>query len=148
MPALGLEILVRMKILAEDFAGAAAMTAIAAPKSPAQNRFEGVVLTALFQGFPTFAAAALLLKLARHDMSGGVVPFVLLASIFHGLLTPWVARKFPKFVRHGYEPLFFDISLSFAGKLEKWRVQPTVSLQLLTNVMLLSLLAVAVVSAG
>ena len=60
-----------MIVLAEDFSGDAAMNAIAAPKSSAQNRLEGFVLTALFQGFPTFAAAALLLKLARHEIAGG-----------------------------------------------------------------------------
>ena len=122
------------------------MNAITASKSSTQNRLEGFVLTVLFQGFPTFAAAALLLKLARHDIAGGAVLFVVMASIFHGLLTPWLAPKFPKFFRNGYEPLFFDASLSFAEKLEKWRVQPATSLQLVTNVLLLSLLAMAVVS--
>ena len=47
------------------------MNAIAAPKSSAQNRLEGFALTAILQGFPSFAAAALLLKLARHDIAGG-----------------------------------------------------------------------------
>ena len=64
----------------------------------------------------------------------------------HGLLTPWLAPKFPKFFRHGYEPLFFNASLSFVEKIEKWRAQPTTSLQLVTNVLLLSLLAVGVMS--
>ena len=61
---------------------------------------------------------------ACHDITGGAVLFVVMASIFHGLLTPWLAPKFPKFFKHGYEPLFFNASLSFAEKLEKWRVQP------------------------
>ena len=43
-----------------------------------------------------------------------------MASIFHGLLTPWLAPKFPKFFKHGYEPLFFNASLSFIEKIEKW----------------------------
>ena len=62
-------------------AGAAAMNAIAAPKSSTQNRLEGFALTAILQGFPSFAAAALLLKLARHDIAGGVVLFVVLTSV-------------------------------------------------------------------
>ena len=124
------------------------MNAIAAPKSSTQNRLEGLALTFLLQGFPTFAGAALLLKLAHHDIAGGGVVFVATASIFHGLLTPWLAPKFPKFFRHGYEPLFFNAGLSFIEKIEKWRAQPTTSLQLLTNVMLLSLLAVGVMSMG
>ena len=122
------------------------MNAIAAPKSRSLNRLEGFALTAIFQGFPTFAAAALLLKLARHDIAGNVVFFVVAASIFHALLTPWLAPKFPKFFKHSYEPLFFDASLSFAEKIAKWRAQPMVSLQLVTNVMMLSLLAVGVVA--
>jgi hypothetical protein len=38
------------------------MNAIAAPKSSAQNRLEGFALTAILQGFPAFAAAALTLS--------------------------------------------------------------------------------------
>ena len=90
-------------------------------KSSAQNRLEGFALTAILQGFPAFAAAALLLKLARQDIAGGVVLFVVLTSVLHGLFTPWLAPKFPKFFRHGYEPLFFNAGLSFAEKIGKWR---------------------------
>ena len=89
------------------------MNAIAAPKSSALNRLEGFALTAILQGFPTFAATALLLKLARHDITGGPVLLVVTASVLHGLFTPWLAPKFPKFFRHGYEPLFFNAGLSF-----------------------------------
>lgn len=119
------------------------MNAMTARKSRALNRFEGFALTAILQGLPTFAGAALLLKLARHDIAGGIVLFVAMASIFHGLLTPWLAPKFPRFFGNSYEPLFFDAGLSFAGKIEQWRAQPATSLQLVTNVLMLSLLAVA-----
>jgi hypothetical protein len=122
------------------------MNAIAAPKSSAQNRLEGFALTAILQGFPSFAAAALLLKLARHDIAGGVVLFVVLTSVLHGLFTPWLAPKFPKLFRHGYEPLFFNAGLSFAEKIAKWRERPTTSVQLVTSELMLALLAVAVVS--
>ena len=44
------------------------------------NRLEGFALTAIPQGFPKFAASALLLKLARHDIVGSVVFFVGLTS--------------------------------------------------------------------
>ena len=98
------------------------------------------------QGFPTFAAAGLLLKFVRHEIAGGVLLFVVMASAFHGLLTPWLGPRFPKFFKQSDEPLFFNARLSFAEKIEKWRVQPMVSLQLVTNVLLLSVLAVAVVS--
>ena len=84
----------------------------------------------------------------RHDIAGGVVLFVVLTSVLHGLFTPWLAPKFPKLFRHGYEPLFFNAGLSFVEKIEKWRAQPTTSLQLVTNVLLLSLLAVGVMSMG
>jgi len=122
------------------------MNAIAALKSSTQNRLEGFALTAILQGFPSFAAAALLLKLARHDIAGGVVLFVVLTSVLHGLFTPWLAPKFPKFFRHGYEPLFFNASLSFSEKIAKWRERPTTSVQLVTSELMLALLAVAVVS--
>ena len=122
------------------------MNALAVPKSPMQNRLEGFALTAILQGFPTFAATALLLKLARHDIAGGVVLFVVLTSVLHGALTPWLAPKFPKFFRHGYEPLFFNASLSFSRKIEKWRERPTTSVQLVTSELMLALLAVAVAS--
>jgi hypothetical protein len=122
------------------------MNAIAAAKSSAQNRLEGFALTVLMQGFPTFAGAALILKLAHHEIAGGAVVFVAMASIFHGLLTPWLAPKFPKFFKHSYEPLFFNAGLKFIEKIEKWRARPTTSLQLVTNVLMLSLLAVGVVS--
>ena len=118
------------------------MNAIAAPKSSAQNRLEGFALTAILQGFPAFAAAALILKLARHDIAGGVVLFVVLTSVLHGLFTPWLAPKFPKFFRRGYEPLFFNASLSLAEKIAKWRERPTTSVQLVTSELMLALLAV------
>ena len=122
------------------------MNAIAAPKSSALNRLEGFALTFLLQGFPTFASAALLLKLAHHEIAGGVVLFVVLTSVLHGLFTPWLAPKFPKFFRHGYEPLFFNASLSLAEKIAKWRERPTTSVQLVTSELMLALLAAAVVS--
>ena len=82
----------------------------------------------------------------RHDIAGGVVLFVVLTSVLHGLFTPWLAPKFPKFFRHGYEPLFFNASLSLAEKIAKWRERPTTSVQLVTSELMLALLAVAVVS--
>lgn len=128
------------------------MDAISAPKSASQNRLEGFALTALFQGFPTFAAAALMLKFAgSHEIVGqryGAAIFVVLAALFYALLTPALGRKIPNRFRHGYEPLFFDASLPFIEKIARWRTQPVTSLQLVTNVMLLSLLAVGVASVG
>lgn len=122
------------------------MNAIAAPKSSVLNRLEGFALTAILQGFPTFAASALLMKLARHEIAGGVVLLVATASVFHGLFTPWLAPKFPKLFRNGYKPLFFNAGLSFAEKIAKWRERPTTSVQLVTSELMLALLAVAVVS--
>ena len=122
------------------------MNAIVAPKSRGLNWLEGFALTFLLQGFPAFAATALILKLARHDIAGGVVLFVVLTSVLHGAFTPWLAPKFPKFFRRSYEPLFFNAGLSFAEKIEKWRERPTTSVQLVTSELMLALLALAVVS--
>jgi len=126
------------------------MNAITAPKSSALNRFEGFALIAVLQGFPTFAAAVLLLKLVGSDEivgdKGGAAIFVARAAPSYALLTSFLARKFPKMFKNVYEPLFCDPSLSFAEKIARWRSQPTASLQLLTTVIMLSVLAVAVVS--
>jgi hypothetical protein len=128
------------------------MNAISDTKSPQQNRLEGFALTALLQGFPTYAAAVLMIKLVgAHeivDQRGGAVIFVVLASLLHGMVTPWLAPKFPKFFRQGYEPLFFDPGLSISDKIARWRVQPAASLQLVTALILMSVLAVGVASVG
>jgi hypothetical protein len=130
--------------------GNAAMDTIAAPKSRRLNWLEGVTLTSLFHGLPTFAIAVLLLKIAgsRNIVAdpGGAAIFVALASVFYALVTSYLGPKYPKVFRNGYEPLFFDATLPFGEKILRWRTQPTTSLQLVTVVMLLSLLAVGVAS--
>jgi len=90
-----------------------------AAKSASQNRLEGFALTALFQGFPTFAAAALMLSLPAATKSSPALRRRDLRRAGHAvlrLLTPWLARKFPNRFRHGYEPLFFDASLSLSKR--------------------------------
>jgi hypothetical protein len=125
------------------------VNAIAVPKSRALNWLEGVTLSAIFQGLPTFAGAVLLLKLAgAHEIVGDPAIFVALASLFRGLMMPWLAPKFPKLFSNSSEPLFLDASLSFSEELAQWPVQPKTSLQLVTTVMMLSLLAVGLVSVG
>lgn len=130
--------------------GNTVMNAIAAPKSRTMNWLEGVTLSALLQGLPTFTGAALLLKLFGSAQivngPGGAVIFVLTTSIFYAVMTLWLGPKFPRFFRNSYEPLFVDASLSFPEKLSRWREKPATSLLLLTNVVMLSLLAVAVMA--
>ncbi|AUC94946.1 hypothetical protein CWS35_12360 [Bradyrhizobium sp. SK17] len=126
------------------------MNAIAAPKSSAQNRLEGFALTAVLQGLPTFAAAALVLKVMGAPEivgeRGGAAVYVVLASLVYAALTPWLGAKFPKRFVHVHAPVFFDASLSVSEKVAQWRSQPTVSLQLMTTMITMSLLAVAVAS--
>ena len=125
------------------------MNAIAAPKSRRLNLLEGMTLTALFQAIPTFGAAVLLLQLVGSQIvgqTGGAAIFVATATLIYALATPWLGPKFPRVFKSGYEPLFFDATLSFTEKLSRWRTQPATSLQLVTNVTLLSLLAVGVAS--
>lgn len=128
------------------------MNAIAVSKSRMQNWLEGTTLTGLFQSLPTFVAAAMLLKLAgtSHLVKepGNLLVFVITATLLHAIVTPWLAPKFPRFFKHAYEPLFFDASLSFSDKIVRWRTQPLASLQLMASVMMLSLLAVAVMTVG
>lgn len=66
----------------------------------------------------------------------------------YALATPWLGPKFPRWFKTSYEPLFFDATLSLSERLSRWQTQPATSLQLVTNVALLSLLAVGVVSLG
>jgi hypothetical protein len=126
------------------------MITIAAAKSPQQNRLEGFALTAMLQGFPTYATASLVLKLmGAHEIVGerwGAALFVALASIFHAMFVPWVGPKFPKLFKQSYEPLFYDLNLSFSEKIAQWRAQPMVSVQLVASMLMLSLLAVGVAS--
>lgn len=128
------------------------MNAIAALKSPAQNRLEGFALTAILQGLPTFAAAVLMLKIVgAREIVGeryGAAIFVVLASLVYAAITPQLAARFPKRFAHATAPMFFDASLSFSEKIAQWRSQPGVALQLMTTVIMMSLLAVAVVSVG
>lgn len=128
------------------------MNAAAPPKSSALNLLEGMTLTAIFQAFPTFTAAVLLVKLSGTSeltsRSGSVVTFIVLAMLFQTLAVTWLGPRFPRFFKNAYEPLFYDTMLSFSEKIARWRVQPVASLQLLTTVMMLSLLAVAVVCVG
>jgi hypothetical protein len=127
------------------------MNATIAPKSRAHSQLEGFALTTLFQSFPSYAAAVLLLKLAgNRDLVGdpGVAIFVTVASLTHALLAAWLGPKFPRFFRTIYEPLFFDARLSLSAKIEQWRTQPIASLQPVTIVLMLSVLAVGVASVG
>jgi hypothetical protein len=127
------------------------MNAAAAPKSHGMNKLEGMALTAILLGFPTFAPIPLMLKLVGdHQIvsTPGAIIFVMLTTLFYAMTAPALGRKYPKIVKYSYEPLFFDPALLFAEKLAQWRTQPTVSLQLLTTVLMLSVLAVAVASVG
>jgi hypothetical protein len=128
------------------------MNAVATPKSPALNLLEGMMLTAAVQAFPTFTAAALLVKLSGSEAivgrPGGAAIFIVLATLFQTLAVTWLGPRIPRVFKNIYEPLFYDATLSFSEKIARWRVQPVASLQLLTTVMMLSLLAAAVVSTG
>lgn len=128
------------------------MNAIAAPKSRRHSQLEGTMLTAIFQGIPTFAAAVLMLKIAGgHEAfvqkGVGAAIFVALSSFMFGLIMTWLGPKYPRFFKT-YEPLFYDATMPLGERLARWRTQPAASLQLVTTVMLLSLLAVAAVSVG
>ncbi|MDN3275194.1 hypothetical protein QWJ07_13110 [Frankia sp. RB7] len=128
------------------------MAAIAAArKSRLHNALEGIALTATLQSFPTFAAAALLLKLCgNQDLVGdpGVAIFVAVASLAHALLAVTLGPSFPAVCNTLYEPKFFDGTLSLSDKITAWRTHPVASLQLVTIVLLLSVMAVVTASVG
>jgi hypothetical protein len=123
----------------------------AARKSRLHNALEGFALTAILQSFPTFAAAALLLKLfGNHDLVGdpGVAIFVAVASLVHAVIAVTLGPAIPALSRLLYEPSFFDPSLSLADKITEWRTQPAASMQLVAIVLMLSVLAVVTASVG
>jgi hypothetical protein len=128
------------------------MNAVAAPKSRVLNWLEGVTLAGILQGVPIYANAALILRLFNPDMvrpEHGAITFVVNATLVYALLAPLLAGpRCRKIFKHGYEPIFFDPTLSFADKVAQWLAQPRVSLQLLSTVIMMSLLAVASLSAG
>jgi hypothetical protein len=127
-------------------------TIVVAPKSRLLNWLEGVALAIILQGGPIYASAALILRLANHDMvhpGRGLIFFLVIANFIYGLLSSLLGGpRGRKFFKHGYEPVFFDRTLSFADKIAQWRVQPRVTVQLLRAVIMLSVLAVAVLSLG
>jgi hypothetical protein len=123
----------------------------AARKSRLHNAIEGLALTTILQSFPTFAAAAFLLKLCGdHDLVGdpGVAIFVAIASLAHAMLAVTMGPSFPAFFKTVYEPKFFEAHLSLSDKITAWRTQPVASLQLMTIVLLLSVMAVVTASVG
>jgi hypothetical protein len=123
------------------------MNAAAAPKSAVANKWEGITLTAL-QSLPGFTGSALLLKLFGARMinqPAGAVIVVLMACATLGLVTPWLAPKFPKAFKN-YEPLFFDPSLSVGQKVQFWLAKPDNAKQLLTVAFMLAVLALAVMT--
>ena len=111
-----------------------------------------MALTAVFQAFPTFTAAALLVKLSGASSmtshAESVVTFILLAVLFQSITVTSLGSRFPRFFKHAYEPLFYDATLSLGEKIARWRVQPVASRQLLTTVMMLSVLGAAVMMWG
>jgi hypothetical protein len=127
--------------------GSQAMNAATASKSPAANRREGILLTAL-QALPAFTGSALLLKLfgARiADQPAGLLIFVLMACATLGLVTPWLAPKFPNLFK-SYEPLFFDATLPFEQKIQRWLTKPATAKQLLQMLFMVAVLAIVVMT--
>ena len=128
------------------------MNAIAISKSSRTNRLEGIALSAALQGLPTFTIAVLLLKLfgsaAIIGDPGGAAFFVVVTSVLSGTVSAWLGPKYPKLFQASYEPLFFDASLSLKQKVAGWSAQTKTQQQLVSISIMLSVLAVAVVSFG
>ncbi|TYL88129.1 hypothetical protein FXB40_39615 [Bradyrhizobium rifense] len=116
------------------------MPFIRASKSGPLNWLEGFALTTILQGFPIFAAASLMVKLLGDYRGGSPVLTIAMASIFYSIFVVSVGSAFPR-IKSGYEAQFFDASLPLSGKIAGWRAKPATSLQLMTSVLLLSLLA-------
>jgi hypothetical protein len=128
------------------------MIATATPKSRFVNWLEGVTLTALLQGMPSFACAALIMPHTHSgvaDTPGRVLSFFAIATLIYALVAPLLSGpRCRKIFKNGYEPLFFDSMLSMADKVAAWRVQPRVSVLLVSNVMTLSVLSILSLGMG
>ena len=92
------------------------MNTVSPRKSRALSQFEGMALTAVFQAFPTFTAAALLVKLSclssMTSHAESVVTFIVLAVLFQTIAVTSLGSRFPRFFKQAYEPLFYDTTLS------------------------------------
>jgi len=126
------------------------MDAAIAAKRRRSNLLEGAALTATLLALPIFTGVALLGRLTSGlGISGSrqdnVIFFVIMTSLLCGFAAPLLARKF-NLSTIFYEPLFYDASLSLSDKFARWRTQPSTSLRLLTMLLMLSVLAVAVLS--
>ncbi|MGJ4911993.1 hypothetical protein [Bradyrhizobium sp. SZCCHNR1015] len=120
-----------------------------APKAALLNWLEGMALTALFQAIPTYAGAALILKLAHCTaLRPGIIGFVASATIIHVLMTSAAGPRFQRMLRQAYAAEFYDATLGLADKVLRWRTQPEGSLQLLSSTVMLALLSVAVLAMG
>jgi hypothetical protein len=128
------------------------MNAVATSKSRLLNWFEGVTLIGILQGLPVYASAALMLRMFDRDLVRPDRSFILLiviAIFIYAIATSLLGgSRAPKILRNGYEPIFFDPTLSLTDKIARWRTQPRASVQLLASVLMLSVLAVAVLSIG
>src|SRR5205823_209437 len=107
---------------------------------------EGIFLSAALSGVPTFAGAVLLLKLFNSDLANHAIFFVASASILFAAAVAYLGPKFPILQKSSYEPLFFDGSLSFREKFDRWLTQTVTSQKLITSTLLLSVLSVAAIS--
>lgn len=127
------------------------MTTSAGTVSP-KSFATGVLLVAVVFGLPTFAGAALLLKLFDSDVvvrdGHGVVPFVVMASLFTGLMAGWLGPRHPKLFVGSYEPAFFDASLSVRDKITRWLAEPRCQRRVLTSMLMLAMLSVMVMAKG
>ncbi|MGJ4999460.1 hypothetical protein [Bradyrhizobium sp. HKCCYLR20261] len=119
------------------------------PKASSLNLLEGMLLTALFQAIPTYAGAALILKVAHSTaLRPGIIGFVATATIIHVLMTSAFGPRYPRVLKQAYAAEFYDPTLGLADKVLRWRTQPEGSLQLLASTVMLALLAVAALAMG
>lgn len=120
-----------------------------APKAALLNLLEGMVLTALFQAIPTYAGAAMILKVAHSSaLRPGIIGFVATATMIHVLMVSAAGPRYPRVLKQAYAAEFYDATLGLADKVLRWRTQPEGSLQLLGSTAMLALLSIAALAMG
>lgn len=115
-----------------------------------RSRLDGGILNALFWGIPTGANAAMLLFLFDASVAAGpgAKPWVLFLALVSGSAIGQMAlgTRLPKFQPFRHGELFGDPTLSFSEKFKRLRQDDSVVMKLVLQGMVLSLLAVTVMT--
>ncbi|MDC7786313.1 hypothetical protein PQJ75_13405 [Rhodoplanes sp. TEM] len=118
--------------------------------SPLSHRLAGFALHALVSGLPMAASIVLLTRLlgwgSFSEGPVGPIVFSVLYVIFSAALEAWAGPRWPRLHPAGIGHICFDVSLPLAERLERLRLDPLAFRHILTQLAMVSLLALAVLT--